>query len=98
MTRAVQVSAPRLLFFSSAVSGRGRRTEGYLAQVLQHRHNHVTFDVRHITVEDRPDLASRFRISKIPTLLVIVDDKVAARIIQPRGARELEQKLHEWLR
>ena len=35
---------PRLVFFHSSVSGACRRAEGFLAQVLQRRRNHVSFD------------------------------------------------------
>ena len=34
---------PGLVFFHSQRSGRSRRVEGYLAQVLQRRRNHATF-------------------------------------------------------
>ena len=36
---------PRLVFFYSRQSGRSRRAEGFLAQVLQRRRNFETFDV-----------------------------------------------------
>lgn len=98
MAVPVPVAAPKLLFFSSSLSGRSRRVEGYLAQVLQRRHNHGAFELVRIPVDDRPDLAKRFRVTGIPTLLVVVDEKVVARIVEPRGSRELEQKLHDWLR
>src|SRR5207244_5894219 len=37
---------PSLLFFHSAASGRCRRVEGFMAQVLQRRSNHETFKIR----------------------------------------------------
>ena len=36
---------PRLIFFTSSLSGQCRRVEGFLAQVLQRRRNHSTFRV-----------------------------------------------------
>jgi len=36
---------PRLVFFHSPLSGNCRRVEGFLAQVLQRRRNHGTFNV-----------------------------------------------------
>jgi thioredoxin-like negative regulator of GroEL len=92
------VERPRLLFFYSPVSGRCRRTEAYIAQVLQRRHNHETFDLYRIPVDRRPDLAERFRIDSVPAILVVEDRKVKLRISSPGGARELERQLKPWLR
>jgi hypothetical protein len=88
---------PRLLFFYSPVSGRCRRTEAYIAQVLQRRHNHNTFDLYRIPVDRRPDLAERFRVDAVPAILVVQGRKVRLRISSPGGARELERQLKPWL-
>ena len=53
---------PRLVFFYSSLSGHCRRVEGFLAQVLQRRRNHATFDVVLVAEEERPDLLERFKI------------------------------------
>ena len=62
---------PRLVFFHSALSGNCRRVEGFLAQVLQRRRNHGTFNVVRVAEEERPDLLERFRIETVPTLVVV---------------------------
>jgi thioredoxin-like negative regulator of GroEL len=89
---------PRLILFYSSVSGRCRRTEGYLAQVLQRRRNHDTFDLIRVPVDRRPDLAKRFKVDEVPTLLVVEARKVRKRIVAPGGCRELEAELAAWLR
>lgn len=89
---------PRLILFHSPVSGRCRRVEGFLAQVLQRRRNHDTFDLTRISVERRPDLAARFLVDEVPTLLVVHDRKVRKRIVAPSGCRDLEAALADWLR
>jgi thioredoxin-like negative regulator of GroEL len=89
---------PRLVFFHSPSSGRCRRAEGYLAQVLQRRRNHRTFDLRTVSVEQRPDLAERFGIEDVPTILVIEDKRIRTRITSVRNCRELEGVLQPWLR
>ena len=89
---------PRLVFFYSPVSGRCRRAEGYLAQVLQRRHNHETFDLHRVSVDARPDLAERFRIDVVPTIVVVDGKRVRGRIVSPSGCRELEETLAPWLR
>ena len=98
---AVEVAAPRrpgLVFFYSPVSGRCRRAEGFLAQVLQRRHNHDTFDLHRVSVDQRPDLAKRFGVESVPTIVVVDGRKIARRIIAPNGCRELEGELAPWLR
>lgn len=89
---------PRLILFHSTVSGRCRRTEAFLAQVLQRRRNHDTFDLVRVPVDRRPDLAERFLVTEIPTLVVVQDRKVRKRIVSPSGSRELEVALAPWLR
>jgi thioredoxin-like negative regulator of GroEL len=88
----------RLLFFYSERSGRCRRTEGHLAQALQRRHNHDTFDLVRVSVDRRPDLAERFQVDVLPTLFVVEGRIAKRRIVAPRGVRELEQQLKPWLR
>jgi len=89
---------PRLVFFTSAVSGRCRRAEGYLAQVLQRRRNHGTFRLYRVDERERPDLARRFGVDEVPTLVVVEGRTVHARLVKPRGAREIESFLAPWLR
>jgi thioredoxin-like negative regulator of GroEL len=79
-------------------SGRCRRVEGFLAQVLQHRRNHDTLVIRRVSVDERPDLAERFRVTTVPTLLLIHDHKVQRRITDPKGASELAHQLSPRLR
>ena len=88
---------PRLVFFYSPLSGRCRRVEGFIAQVLQRRQNHETFDLVRVSVERRPDLAERFRVEQVPTICVVVGRKLRRRIVAPTGCRELEQELEPWL-
>ena len=88
---------PRLIFFTSAVSGQCRRVEGFLAQVLQRRRNHGTFRVVRVAAEERPDLVARFGISELPTLVVVADREVRGRLERPRGCKDIEQLLGPWL-
>lgn len=89
---------PMLVFFHSPSSGRCRRTEGFLAQVLQRRHNHESFTLTRVSIDQRPDLAERFRVETVPTIVVVTDRKVRGRIVSPRGCRDLEAFLRPWLR
>jgi thioredoxin-like negative regulator of GroEL len=90
--------SPRLVFFHSALSGRCRRVEGFVAQVLQRRQNHDTFVMHRVAREDRGDLFERFGVEDVPTLMVIEDKAVQARLASPRSCREIERFLAPWLR
>ena len=89
---------PSLVFFYSSVSGWARRMDGFLASVLQRRRNHDTFRLYRVAVEDHPELAARFAVGTLPTLVVIEAKEVRARLENPRGAREIEAFLAPWLR
>ena len=88
---------PRLVFFFSATSGRCRRVEGFIAQVLQRRRNHETFSLYRVDAEERPELAKRFGVSTIPTLFVVQGRRIAARLEVPGGCRQIEEFLTPWL-
>lgn len=89
---------PRLLFFHDERSGRSRRADGFLAQVLQRNGNHQTFVIHRVEVQQRPELAARFKIGETPTLLVVADKRVQARLESPTGCRDIELLLRPWLR
>jgi len=89
---------PRLVFFHSPLSGHCRRVEGFLAQVLQRRRNHGTFQLYRVADEERPDLVERFAVDTMPTLVVVEDKVVRARLERPRGCREIESFLAPWLK
>ena len=104
-TQAIERDTPaptprnlRLAFFHSATSGRCRRVEGFIAQVLQRRHNHETFALVPVAREDQPELFERFGIDKVPTLVVIEDSSVRRTLEQPRSCRDIETFLAPWLR
>jgi thioredoxin-like negative regulator of GroEL len=89
---------PRLVFFCSTASGRSRRVEGYLSQVLQRRRNHESFRLYNVDVDREPALAERFRITQVPTIVVVEGKQVQGRLEAPRGCREIERLLAPWLR
>jgi hypothetical protein len=88
---------PRLVFFSPT-SGPSRRAEGFLAQVLQRRANHSSFQLVRVDAEQRPDLVERLRVTEVPTLLVVADGRVRERVVKPSGCTEITKRLAPWLR
>jgi thioredoxin-like negative regulator of GroEL len=95
---AVPTARPKLLFFYSPSCGRSRRAEGFLAQVLQRRHNHSTFSLYRIDWESQPDLAKRFGVAETPALVVVQGKRIEARLERPRGCVEIQRLLAPWLR
>lgn len=89
---------PSLVFFHSASSGRCRRVEGFLAQVLQRRSNHDTFELVRVDADNNAELVEQFKIETIPTLVVVADKRAQGRLPNPRGCREIERFLAPWLR
>lgn len=89
---------PMLVFFHQPTCGYCRRAEGFIAQVLQHRSNHATFRLRRVDVDQRPDLSERFRVSTLPTLVVVDDGSVKARLARPRGCTDIQELLTPWLK
>lgn len=89
---------PILAVFRSDRSGRCKRVDGFLAQVLQRRRNHESFLLKNVVQEDRPDLFERFRVEEVPTLVVIEGRSVRGRLVSPRGSAEITLFLSPWLR
>ena len=98
VTTGIERETPRLVFFHDNRSGNSRRAEGFLAQVLQRRGNHLTFVLHRVEVGERPELAQRFKVEATPTLLVVEDKKVQARLETPTGCKDIELLLRPWLR
>jgi thioredoxin-like negative regulator of GroEL len=99
VAREGSVEKPQLVFFHSRRSGRCRRVEAMLAQALVRRRNHETFVLYRIDIEEKPELATRFSIQELPTLLVVEGRRVRARLELAKGrpSRALEAFLAPWL-
>ena len=96
-TTTTRTQTPLLLLFGSKTSGQSRRLDGFVAHVVQRRHNHGTFRYRIVDVEDRPDLFERFHVTEVPTLVVIDDGRVRARLVGFHQPKAVEELLAPWL-
>jgi thioredoxin 1 len=88
---------PRLVYFFSSTDGLCRRVDGFLDAVLQRNMNHDTFDVIRVDVVRRVDLAERFRVVVVPTIVVIESNRVEGRLERPRGKAAIAEYLDRWL-
>jgi thioredoxin-like negative regulator of GroEL len=84
---------PLLLFFTSKRSGPARRMESLLAHIA--RKERETLSVRRVDVDERPDLAEKFRVSQVPSLALVVGKRVVARIDGRATAPRIETMLDE---
>jgi thioredoxin-like negative regulator of GroEL len=71
--------------------------EGFIAQVLQRRRNHDTFELLRVSVESHPQLAERFQVDQVPTICIVEDRKLRLSLVSPSGCREIERELEPWL-
>jgi thioredoxin-like negative regulator of GroEL len=87
---------PVLVFFSSQRSGPARRMESLLAHLARKERERLV--VKSVDVEDRPELAERFKIDTVPTLLLVKDKRVVARLAGRASAPKIERMLEGHLR
>jgi thioredoxin-like negative regulator of GroEL len=94
---AEAADAAQLLYFGSRTSGPSRRMEAFVDQILQERGNHRTFERREVDVERYPEMAKRFAVETVPTILVVDNDRVLRRIEGRVSVPELRRALAPWL-
>ncbi len=88
---------PTLVYFASPRSGPCRRVQAFLDQVLQSRRNHETFRRRDVDVDEQPELAARFEVHELPTIIVVDDGRIAQRIEGRVGIPQIRTALGAWL-
>ena len=91
----IDESRPLLVFFYSDRSGPARRMESLLAHLARKERERV--QLCRVDVDERPDLAARFRVQEVPTLALVKGKRVVARlegrVSCPRIERMLEAHL-----
>src|ERR671924_1063777 len=78
-----------LVFFSAWRSGPARRMDSLLAQLARKERHRL--DVTRVDVEEQPELAERFRIRRVPTLVLIKGKRAVARLEGRANAAEIER-------
>ena len=82
---------PLLVFFSSERSGPARRMESLLAHLA--RKERTRLRVMRVDVDEQPDLAARFRIEDVPTLVLVKGKRAVDRIEGRASAPAIEAML-----
>jgi thioredoxin-like negative regulator of GroEL len=86
---------PTLVFFTSHRSGPARRMESLLAHIARKERERLR--VSKVDVDDRPDLAERFRVEQAPSLALVVGKRVVSRIDGRATAPRIESMLEPHL-
>jgi thioredoxin 1 len=84
-----------LVFFTSRTSGPARRMESLLAHIA--RKERGKLEVKKVDVDERPEIAERFRISQVPALAIVRGKRVVARLEGRSTAPKIEALLQEHL-
>lgn len=86
---------PLLVFFQNERSGPARRMESLIAHVARKERDRLR--VTRVDVDSRPDLAERFGITEIPTLVLVKDKQAVARLDGRSSAPRIERMLEPFL-
>jgi thioredoxin 2 len=84
-----------IVFFSALRSGPARRMESLIAQLARKERHRLS--VQNVDVEAQPELAKRFRVRKVPTLVLVKGRRTVARLEGRANAAEIEELVDEHL-
>ena len=86
---------PLLVFFTSHRSGPARRMESLLAHIARKERTRIR--VSKVDVDERPELADRFRVKQVPSLALVVGKRVVSRVDGRATAPRIESMLAPYL-
>ena len=86
---------PLLVFFTSERSGPARRMESLLAPLARKERTRVR--VMRVEVEEQPELAQKFRVTDVPTLVLVKRKQVVDRLEGRSSAPKIEAMLSRHL-
>ena len=82
---------PLLVFFWSERSGPARRMESLLAYLA--RKERTRLRVMRVDIQEQPEVAQRFRVAAVPTLVLVKGKRVVDRIDGRASAPRIENML-----
>ena len=86
---------PLLVFFCSQRSGPARRMESLLAHLARRERSRLR--VMRVDVDQQPELAERFKVSVVPTLVLVRGKSVVDRLDGRASAPKIESMLEPHL-
>ena len=84
-----------LVFFSALRSGPARRMESLVAQLARKERHRLS--VQSVDVEEQPELARRFKVRKVPTLVLVKGKQAVARLEGRANAAQIEELVEDHL-
>jgi thioredoxin 2 len=84
---------PMLVFFTRSTSGPARRMESLLAHVARKERDRLR--VRRVDADENPELLAKFAVEEVPSLVLVIDQRVADRIDGRANMPQIEQLLEE---
>jgi thioredoxin-like negative regulator of GroEL len=88
-------AGPLLVFFCSESSGPARRMESLLAQLA--RKERTRLRVMRVDVDSQPELAERFKVADVPTLVLVKGKRAVDRLEGRVSAPTIEAMLEPHL-
>jgi thioredoxin-like negative regulator of GroEL len=86
---------PMLVFFCSKRSGPARRMESLLAHLA--RKERARLRIRRVDIDASPELAERFKVDVVPTLVLVKGKQAVARLDGRTSAPRIEAMLEPHL-
>ena len=87
---------PLLVFFTSIRSGPARRMESLLAHIARKERGSLL--VKKVDIDERPDIAECFKVSRVPSLVLVKDRREVARLEGRATTPKIESMLDEHAR
>jgi thioredoxin 2 len=84
-----------LVFFTRSTSGPARRMESLLAHVARKERDRLR--VRRVDAEEHPEVLERFAVEEVPSLVLVVDQRVVARLDGRANMPQIELLIEQHL-
>jgi thioredoxin 2 len=84
-----------LVFFTRSTSGPARRMESLLAHVQRKERGRLR--VRRVDADGHPRLLEKFAVEKVPSLVLVIDQRVVDRIDGRANMPQIEELLEQYL-
>jgi thioredoxin-like negative regulator of GroEL len=96
VTQATENDAkPLLAFFRSEASGPARRMDSLIAHLARKERDRLRVTV--VDVDSRPELAERFHVDEVPTLILAIDHRIVERLEGRVSAPTIDRMLERHL-
>ena len=84
-------SLPLLVFFGATHSGPARRMESLLAHIARKERDRLRVTI--VDVDEKTELATRFKVESVPTLVLVKEKRVVARLEGRASAPRIERMI-----